>query len=113
MDLRCSFLVVSNGNPSSRLKRIWCPKILIVPVPVRSSFSVPSSSILCSKSRYCFILYVILVVFLPDECGQPVAGSYAKQYDATHIQQAGESHDPFHDNESHSPAGISHGGLPA
>ena len=35
MDLRCSFLVVTSGKPSSSAKRIWWPKTLSVPVPVR------------------------------------------------------------------------------
>ena len=52
---RKTFLVVSNGNPSPRSKRIWWPKTLRVPVPVRSPRTTPSSQILRSRSRYCFI----------------------------------------------------------
>ena len=56
MLLRWTFLVVTRGKPSSRLKRIWCPKMLRVPVPVRSDLSVPLSRIFCNRSKYCFIL---------------------------------------------------------
>ena len=41
IDLRWTFLVVSSGNPSARLNRIWYPNTLVVPVPVRSPFTVP------------------------------------------------------------------------
>ena len=39
----CTFLVVTSGKPAARSKRIWWPKTLRVPVPVRSPFSTPSS----------------------------------------------------------------------
>ena len=41
IERRCSFLVVSSGNPSARSNRIWWPNTLSVPVPVRSDFSTP------------------------------------------------------------------------
>ena len=41
IDLRCSFLVVTSGKPSSRSKRIWWPNTERVPVPVRSIVSAP------------------------------------------------------------------------
>ena len=37
----CTFFVVTSGKPAARSKRIWCPKTLSVPVPVRSPFSRP------------------------------------------------------------------------
>ena len=40
-DLKCTFFVVTSGNPSDRSKRIWWPKTLTVPVPVRSPFGMP------------------------------------------------------------------------
>src|SRR6266478_6264442 len=51
MDLTCSFLVVTRGNPCSRSKRIWWPKTESVPVPVRSRFSRPCLST-CSISSW-------------------------------------------------------------
>src|SRR5215831_16005222 len=48
-------LVVSIGNPAPRLKRIWCPKMDKVPVPVRSCFSTPSDRIRSSRSWYWFM----------------------------------------------------------
>ena len=53
IDLRCSFLVVTSGKPSARSNRIWWPKMLRVPVPVRSLLATPSSRIRCMRSRYC------------------------------------------------------------
>src|SRR5262249_22998842 len=44
--------VVSIGKPAARLKRIWCPKIDKVPVPVRSCLSAPSARIRSSRSWY-------------------------------------------------------------
>jgi hypothetical protein len=41
IERRCSFLVVRTGKPSARSKRIWWPKTLIVPVPVRSDLVDP------------------------------------------------------------------------
>lgn len=58
MDLRCSFLVVRRGKPSARSKRIWRPKTLRVPVPVRSPRSLPFSSMSRRRSRYCFMVSV-------------------------------------------------------
>src|SRR5437667_68080 len=55
MDFKCSFLVVTSGKPSSRSKRIWYPKQLVVPVPVRSFFFTPVSIICCRRSKYCCI----------------------------------------------------------
>ena len=52
IDRVCTFLVVTSGNPSARSKRIWWPKTLRVPVPVRSDFSTPSSRIRRRRSRY-------------------------------------------------------------
>ena len=42
-DRVCTFFVVTSGKPAARSKRIWWPKTLRVPVPVRSPFSTPSS----------------------------------------------------------------------
>ena len=36
----------------------WVPKILMVPVPVRSPFSVPSVRMRLRMSKYCFIVYL-------------------------------------------------------
>src|ERR1700732_4453519 len=55
IDFRCSFLVVTSGNPSLRSNRIWCPKTDRVPVPVRSRFSTPRLRISSIRSRYCRI----------------------------------------------------------
>lgn len=55
MDLRCNFLVVTMGKPSLRSKRIWYPKTLSVPVPVRSFFRLPLDSTCFSNSWYCFM----------------------------------------------------------
>ena len=55
MDFRCTFLVVRSGNPAPRSKRIWYPKTLCVPTPVRSSFITPCSRMCRRRSRYCFI----------------------------------------------------------
>src|SRR5215213_1190644 len=52
-DRVCTFLVVTSGKPAARSKRIWCPKTLRVPVPVRSPFSTPSSRTRRTSSRYC------------------------------------------------------------
>src|SRR5471030_1011751 len=52
MDLRCTFLVVTSGNPWARSKRIWWPKMERVPVPVRSVFSTPRSRASRNRSRY-------------------------------------------------------------
>jgi hypothetical protein len=45
------FFVVTSGKPSARLNRIWWPKTLSVPVPVRSDFSAPSSRSRWRRSR--------------------------------------------------------------
>ena len=36
IDRGCTFFVVTSGKPRRRSKRIWWPKTLRVPVPVRS-----------------------------------------------------------------------------
>lgn len=41
------------GKPLLRSKRIWHPKVEMVPVPVRSRFSTPSSRTRCKRSKYC------------------------------------------------------------
>ena len=56
IERRCTFFVVTSGNPLDKSKRIWCPKIEVVPVPVLSPLKVPSSKIRRSKSWYCCIL---------------------------------------------------------
>ena len=48
----CTFFVVTSGKPSVRSNRIWWPKTLRVPVPVRSDFSAPSSRMRWRRSRY-------------------------------------------------------------
>ena len=58
------FFVVSNGKPSARSKRIWCPKTALVPVPVRSSRSTPSSRIRRNKLRYCCIIDPLIKILL-------------------------------------------------
>ncbi len=58
IDLVCSFFVVTNGKPAFKLKRIWSPKTLSVPVPVLSSFFIPSVKIRSQRSRYVFIVSV-------------------------------------------------------
>src|SRR5574341_1276373 len=52
MDLRCTFLVVSSGNPALRSKRSCAPKTESVPVPVRSFLRAPCSSTWRIRSRY-------------------------------------------------------------
>jgi hypothetical protein len=52
MDFRCTFLVVTSGKPSCRLKRIWCRTPTRVPVPVRSVLRAPCSFTWRMKSRY-------------------------------------------------------------
>src|SRR5690349_18614314 len=54
-DLRWTFLVVTSGNPSARSNRICQPKVLSVPVPVRSSLGRPWSRRWRISSKYCFI----------------------------------------------------------
>lgn len=49
---------MSSGKPSARSKRIWRPKTLRVPVPVRSPRSLPFSSMSRRRSRYCFMVSV-------------------------------------------------------
>src|SRR5690606_25660473 len=56
IERRCSFFVVTNGKPSFKLKRIWYPNTLRVPVPVRSVLSTPFSYTCLSKSSYCLIM---------------------------------------------------------
>ena len=51
-----TFFVVTSGNPFCRSNRIWYPKQLWVPVPVRSVLCTPFSKICWSRSRYCCIL---------------------------------------------------------
>ena len=53
IERRCTFLVVTSGNPSPRSKRIWWPKTLFVPVPVRSALATPWSRTWRRKSSYC------------------------------------------------------------
>src|SRR5687768_9174187 len=53
MDFRCTFFVVTSGKPSFRSKRIWWPKTLRVPVPVRSVLGVPCVCTWRMKSSYC------------------------------------------------------------
>jgi hypothetical protein len=53
IERRCSFFVVRTGKPSARSNRIWWPKTLSVPVPVRSDFSTPVVSTRSRRSRYC------------------------------------------------------------
>src|SRR5207249_9742307 len=56
IDLMCSFLVVSNGNPgpsSRKSNRVCAPKTDNVPVPVRSLRGRPWSSTSRSRSWYC------------------------------------------------------------
>src|ERR1051326_143701 len=55
IDLTCSFLVVTSGNPWFRSNRIWWPNTESVPVPVRSCFSTPRPRIRSIRSRYCRI----------------------------------------------------------
>src|ERR1043166_4519271 len=55
MDLACSFLVVTSGNPWVRSNRIWWPNTESVPVPVRSCFSTPRLRTSSIRSRYCRI----------------------------------------------------------
>src|SRR5215831_20631170 len=50
---RCTFFVVTSGKPSRRSKRIWCPKTLFVPVPVRSALATPWSRTWRRNSSYC------------------------------------------------------------
>lgn len=64
IDFRWSFFVVSSGKPSARLKRIWYPNTLFVPVPVRSPFIVPCSFTWRSRSRYCFIVSFVFIFLL-------------------------------------------------
>src|SRR3569832_2084785 len=52
IDLRCAFFVVTRGKPSIRSKRIWYPKTLRVPVPVRSVLGVPCVYTWRMKSSY-------------------------------------------------------------
>src|SRR3954471_17672661 len=52
MDLRCTFFVVTRGKPSFRSKRICWPKMLRVPVPVRSVLGVPCAYTWRMKSSY-------------------------------------------------------------
>ena len=52
IDGRCTFFVVSSGNPSARSNRIWWPNTLSVPVPVRSSLRTPVSRIRRTRSWY-------------------------------------------------------------
>ena len=58
--LRCSFFVVSSGNPSAMLNRIWLPNTLFVPVPVRSVLVAPSVRMRLRRLRYCCIEFLIL-----------------------------------------------------
>ena len=51
IERRCSFLVVTSGNPVRKSKRSCAPKRLKVPTPVRSCLRVPSSNTRCNKSR--------------------------------------------------------------
>ena len=52
IDFRCSFLVVSSGNPWARSNRICRPNVPSVPVPVRSSRLTPAASRSANRSRY-------------------------------------------------------------
>ncbi len=52
IDLVCTFLVVTSGNPAARSKRIWWPNTERVPVPVRSALRWPWSRTCRMKSRY-------------------------------------------------------------
>ena len=52
MERRCTFFVVTSGKPSLRSKRIWYPKTLVVPVPVRSALATPWSRTWRMKSSY-------------------------------------------------------------
>src|SRR5262249_37147600 len=54
-DLKWIFLVVTSGKPPERSKRIWYPKTLVVPVPVRSLFGIPWSRTCRTNSSYCAI----------------------------------------------------------
>jgi hypothetical protein len=54
-DRTCTFFVVNNGNPADRSNRIWWPKTLRVPVPVRSVLTAPVVRMRSIRSRYCCI----------------------------------------------------------
>ena len=56
IDFKCNFFVVTIGKPLLKSNLIWCPKTLLVPVPVLSDFSFPFSKTCFTKSWYCFII---------------------------------------------------------
>jgi len=74
MDFRWHFLVVTRGNPSDKSKRIWWPKTLRVPVPVRSSLVAPFSRTWLINFRYCFML-IIWVIHLSGGRAQEFAST--------------------------------------
>ena len=47
--------VVSTGNVSRRLNRIWRPNMESVPVPVRSPLERPSAMTSRMRSKYCTV----------------------------------------------------------
>src|SRR5215471_8251969 len=53
--LKKTLRVVTKGKPSARLNLSCVPKMLFVPVPVRSPRTVPVSRICCKRARYGFI----------------------------------------------------------